>query len=288
MSAAAEMDIWPLPIKSANFDTVFDSVKSSSRLRFLTARENIWTFRDARTRRNLKSTSKLFRPSVSKMLAALCYQPIAGLALQTHCCRSLSLSVLWEGYILSICRGINMLWSGHERHRNSEIRMTNPYAVEWSWKTSKFWNKDDEPLSHVFHWIAPFFLSSVHDVSKSCRLDSSLEPRHDHSMQSAYGPEARQSPGSKRMQMFITCNTPFSPHTCFFTQSSLTRKARKLAKPVRWNLTWCVVSIIFHLLLDATAACTWQWNCVTCKPSESKYCCTQQLLHRAKLLQVVP
>lgn len=157
MSAAAEMDIWPLPIKSANFDTVFDSVKSSSRLRFLTARENIWTFRDARTRRNLKSTSKLFRPSVSKMLAALCYQPIAGLALQTHCCRSLSLSVLWEGYILSICRGINMLWSGHERHRNSEIRMTNPYAVEWSWKTSKFWNKDDEPLSHVFHWIAPFF-----------------------------------------------------------------------------------------------------------------------------------
>ena len=151
------MDIWPLPIKSANFDTVFDSVKFSSRLRFLTARENIWTFRDARTRRNLKSTSKLFRPSVSKMLAALCCQPIAGLALQTHCCRSLSLSVPWEGYILSICRGINMLWSGHERHRNSEIRMTNPYAVEWSWKTSKFWNKDDEPLSHVFHWIAPFF-----------------------------------------------------------------------------------------------------------------------------------
>ena len=149
MSAAAEIDIWPLPIKSANFDTVFDSVKSSSRLRFLTARENIWEHLKIQRcpyEKEFEIKFKTFRPSVSKMLAPLCIQPIAGLALQTHCCRSLSLSVLWEGYILSICRGINMPWSGHERHRNSEIKMTNPYVVEWSWKTSKLWDKDDEPL----------------------------------------------------------------------------------------------------------------------------------------------
>ena len=40
----------------------------------------------------------IVRPSISKMLGALRFQPIAGLALQSHCCRSLSLPVLLERY----------------------------------------------------------------------------------------------------------------------------------------------------------------------------------------------